>query len=210
MLFTNAKNRTEILNKHFSCSSAAIAMAVVASGANASLISWSPNIEIPNTSGGMYFNVETKTTGINSSLVYGWDLNPFGTSTTELKWYAPSQGGSVVGLGSNGVNFGVANLPNFTSIGPTSFFGISASSVQSGGWELNTINFFGFKFKNNAYETNYGYGIILIGANMGVRRMVSLVYESDGSTIQIPPGIPTPSAMPLLALWGFVKRRRRS
>lgn len=210
MLFINAKNRTEILNKHFSCSSAAIAMAVVVSGANASLIAWSPNIEIPNTNGGMYFNVETKTTGNNSSLVYGWDLNPYGTSTTELKWYAPSQGGSVVGLGSNGVNFGVANLPNFTSIGPTSFFGISASSVQSGGWELNAANIFGFKFKNNAYETNYGYGIILIGANMGVRRMVSLVYESDGSTIQIPPGIPTPSVMPLLALWGFVKRRRRS
>lgn len=210
MLFINALNRTEILNKHFSCSSAAIAMAVVVSGANASLISWSPNIEIPNTNGGMYFNVETKTTGINSSLVYGWDLNPFGTSTTELKWYAPLQGGSVIGLGSNGVNLGVANLPNFTTIGPSSFFGISASSVQSGGWELNAANLFGFQFKNNAFETNYGYGIILIGANMGVRKMVSLVYESNGSTIQIPPGIPTPSAMPLLALWGFIKRRRRS
>jgi len=209
MLFI-AKNRTEILNKHFSCSSAAIAMAIVASGANASLIVWTPNIEIPNTSGGMYFNVETKTTGINSSLVYGWDLNPFGTSTTELKWYAPLQGGSVVGLGSNGVNFGVANLPHFTTIGPSSFFGISASSVQSGGWELNAANLFGFQFKNNAFETNYGYGIILIGANMGVRKMVSLVYESNGSAITIPPGIPTPSAMPLLALWGFVKRRRRS
>lgn len=185
-------------------------MAIVASGANASLISWIPNIEIPNTHGGMYFNVETKTTGINSSLVYGWDLNPFGTSTTNLKWYAPLQGGSVIGLGSKGVNLGVANLPNGTTIGPSSFFGISASSVQSGGWELNAANLFGFQFKNNAFETNYGYAMILIGANMGVRKMVYLVYESNGSAITIPLGVPTPSAMPLLALWGFVKRRRRS
>lgn len=198
-----------LLNKHFSSCSAVFAMVTVARVANASIISWAPNTTIPTTNGGMYFNLQTQTTGLSSAAVSGWDLNPYGTSTSELKWYSPLEGGCLVGLGANGVNLGVENFIGLSrTIGPQSIFGVTASSVQNGGWEINAVNIFGFQFKNSAFTTLYGFGGIEIGANMGVRKMLFIQYESDGTPIEFV-GLPTPGVMPLLALIGFAKRRRR-
>ncbi len=205
----SSNNLNLSLHKHFLSCPAVLATIAVTNMANASLIVWTLDVTIPNTNAGMYFNVQTQTTGLSSAAVPGWDLNPFGTSTSELNWYAPVQGGCVIGYGASGVNLGVQNHYGLAPIviGPNNIYGVTSSSVQNGGWTLNADNLFGFKFKNSNFQTLYGAGVMRIGANMGNRKITTLLYESNGSAFIV--SAPTPGALPLLALIGFAKRRRR-
>ena len=193
------------LVKHFG---AAAAAATLVGAANAAVVTWNCNLVVPNNIDGQYINVEAQTFGSAAGLVTGWDLNPYGTSTTAMSWFAAAApSGCVTGLGQGGTTIAVASLSAGTLVSAASTFGNTASSVTAGGWVLNSANCFGFRFLAAAGTTHYGYGVMTMGATMGVRTLTSLSYESvAGAGINC---IPAPGAIALLGLAGLCGRRRR-
>ena len=197
------------LNKHFAL--APVATAAVAATANAAIVTWNANLVIPNNIDGQYINVETQVYGTAAGLAVGWDLNPYGTSTTTMSWFAAgAPSGCVTGLGTGGTIVGVANLSNGTLVGSASTFGNTASGVANGGWKLNAANYFGFRFTAADALTHYGYGVMTVGATMGVRTLTSVYYENVAETGITVVAVPAPGALALLGLAGFASRRRRS
>ena len=195
------------LVKHFG---AAAAAATLVGAANAAVVTWNCNLVVPNNIDGQYINVEAQTFGSAAGLVPGWDLNPYGTSTTSMSWFAAAApSGCVTGLGQGGTTIAVASLSNGTLVSAASTFGNTASSVTAGGWVLNSANCFGFRFLAAGGTTHYGYGVMTMGATMGVRTLTSLYFESVAGTGINVICIPAPGAIALLGLAGLCGRRRR-
>ena len=187
---------------------AAATVAMTAAAANAALVTWNANLLIPNNIDGQYINVETQTAASAAGLVAGWDLNPYGTSTTAMSWFAAAApSGCVMGLGQGGATAAVASLSAGTLVSSANTFGNTASSVTAGGWVLNSANYFGFRFVGADAGTHYGWGIMTVGATMGVRTLTSVTFET---TIGASVTVPAPGALALLGLAGFASRRRRS
>ena len=188
---------------------AAATVAMTAAAANAGLVTWNANLVIPNNIDGQYINVETQTAGSAAGNVAGWDLNPYGTSTTAMSWFAAAApSGCVTGLGQGGTTIAVASLSAGTLVSSASTFGNTASSVTAGGWRLNAANYFGFRFLGADAGTHYGWGIMTVGATMGVRTLTSVTFETTaGASVTV---APAPGALALLGLAGFAARRRRS
>ena len=187
------------LSRHFVAAATVTAAAafVASTDASAAVVYHSYNTVIPNNIDGIYINVETFVTGATASAVAGWDLNPYGTSTTALSWFgAAAPSGCVMGLGQGGTTTAVANLSTATPVSAASTFGNTASSVTAGGWQLNAINSFGFRFLGADGGTHYGWGRIQIGATMGVRTLIDIAFESTpGAPINVGDGTggPPPS-----------------
>ena len=195
------------LEKHFAVCAAAVATVACVGTANAALVTWNANLVIPNNIDGQYINVETQTAGSAAGNVAGWDLNPYGTSTTAMSWFAAAApSGCVMGLGQGGTTSAVASLSAGTLVGAASTYGNTASSVTFGGWVLNGSNYFGFRFLGADALTHYGFGQMTIGATMGVRTLDFVSYESVAATGII---VPAPGAIALLGLAGPCGRRRR-
>ena len=172
---TNMK--TNRLHKHLAL--AAVATAAVVTTSNAAVVTWDINQVVPNNIDGLYINVEAQTFGSAASAVSGWDINPYGTSTLAMSWFAAAApSGCVTGLGQGGTTVAVASLTSGTVVTSTSVYGNTASTVTAGGWKLNQANYFGFRFLAGDGTTHYGFGVMTIGATMGVRTLTSLSYES--------------------------------
>ncbi len=193
------------LVKHFG---AAAAAAIVVGAANAAIVTWNCNLVIPNNIDGLYINVETQIARSSAAIVPGWDLNPYGTSTTSMSWFAAAApSGCVTGLGQGGTTIAVASLSAGTVVDAASTFGNTASSVTAGGWVLNAANYFGFRFLGGDALTHYGCGKMTMGSSMGDRTLDFVCYESTGNAgITV---IPAPGAIALLGLVGLTRRRRR-
>jgi len=145
----------------------------------AAVVRWDSNLLIPNNIDGMYINVETTVFGSAAGLAAGWDLNPYGTSTTTMSWFAAAApSGCVTGLGTGGTISGVASLSDGTLVSSASTFGSTASGVANGGWMLNSDNYFGFRFLGADLGTHYGYGVMAVGATMGVRTLKTVFFEN--------------------------------
>ena len=193
------------LVKHFG---AAAAAATLVGAANAAVVTWNCNLVIPNNIDGQYINVETQVAASAAGLAVGWDLNPYGTSTTAMSWFAAAApSGCVMGLGQGGTTSAVASLSAGTLVSAASTFGNTASSVTAGGWVLNAANYFGFRFLAAGGTTHYGFGKMTIGATMGVRTLNFVSFQTTAATgINV---IPAPGAIALLGLAGLCGRRRR-
>ncbi|RLS86496.1 MAG: hypothetical protein DWI09_13055 [Planctomycetota bacterium] len=193
------------LAAHFAVAAVAT---VVAGAAQAAIVHWDANLVIPNNIDGQYINVETRVAASAAGLAAGWDLNPYGTSTTAMSWFAAAApSGCVMGLGQGGTTSAVASLSAGTLVSSASTFGNTASSVTAGGWVLNSNNYFGFRFLGADALTHYGWGIMSIGATMGVRTLVSVEFETTaGASVTV---APAPGAIALLGLAGLAGRRRR-
>ena len=193
------------LAAHFAVAAVAT---VVAGAAQAAIVHWDANLVIPNNIDGLYINVETRVAASAAGLAAGWDLNPYGTSTTAMSWFAAAApSGCVMGLGQGGTTSAVASLSTGTLVSSASTFGNTASSVTAGGWVLNSNNYFGFRFLGADALTHYGWGIFSIGATMGVRTLVSVEFETTaGASVTV---APAPGAIALLGLAGLAGRRRR-
>ena len=188
---------------------AAAAAAAVVGAANAAVVTWNVNLVVPNNIDGLYLNVETQVYGTIASIVPGWDLNPYGTSTTSMSWFAAAApSGCVTGLGQGGTTVAIASLTGGTLVSAASTFGNTASSVTAGGWKLNQANYFGFRFLGADQGTHYGWGIMTVGATMGVRTLTSVTFETTaGASVTV---APAPGALALLGLAGLATRRRRA
>ena len=197
------------LEKHFAVCAAAVATVACVGTANAALVTWNANLVIPNNIDGMYINVEMQNAQSAAGLAAGWDLNPYGTSTTAMSWFAaPAPSGCVMGLGQGGTTSAVASLTGGTLVSSASTFGNTASSVTAGGWKLNSTNYFGFRFLGADNLGHYGWGQFTIGATMGVRTLNFVTFETTaGASVTV---APAPGALALLGLAGLATRRRRA
>jgi MYXO-CTERM domain-containing protein len=74
---------------------------------------------------------------------------------------------------------------------------------------LNAANAFGFRFTAADGLTHYGYGIMTVGATMGVRTLTSVSYESVAATGITVVNVPAPGALALLGVAGLAGGRRR-
>ena len=186
------------LSKHFLACAAALTTVASVGTANADVITWNLNQVVPNNIDGLYVNVELQTTGSAASQVAGWDINPYGTSTLALSWFAAlAPSGCVTGLGQGGTTTAVASLTAGTVVSGASTYGNTASTVTAGGWLLNAPNYFGFRFTASDGLTHYGFGVMTIGATMGVRTLTSLSYETvAGVAITAGSGGPPPAYDP--------------
>jgi len=192
---------------------AAATVAMSAAAANASVVNWNCNLVVPQNSIGIYINVESQAYGYTPDQAPGWDINPYGSNSDYLAWYQTDYfSGCVLGLGQSGTLEGVANLANGTRVDGTSVYSYESgeSSVAKGGWVLNGANAFGFRFIAADGLAHYGYGVMTIGANMGIRTLTSVSYESDAGVGITVVSVPAPGALALLGLAGFAGRRRRS
>ena len=186
------------LSKHFLACAAALTTVASVGTANAGVITWNLNQVVPNNIDGLYVNVELQTTGSAASQVAGWDINPYGTSTLAMSWFAAlAPSGCVTGLGQGGTTTAVASLTAGTVVSGASTYGNTASTVTAGGWLLNAPNYFGFRFVAADGLTHYGFGVMTIGATMGVRTLTSLSYETvAGVAITAGSGGPPPAYDP--------------
>jgi hypothetical protein len=194
------------LAKHFG---AAAAAALVVGSANAAIVTWNLNLVIPNNIDGAYINIVTQTTGTGSFA--GYDINPYSSAANNLSFWCPSgTSHGYIRTQASGAASSLAGGFVVGASGPfiaaTSTAAISGTTVTNG-WQLNAINYFGFRFFNEATSAvNYGYGVMQVGANGGERTLLTLAYEDTGGSISV---IPAPGAMALLGLAGLAGRRRR-
>ena len=185
---TNMK--TNRLHKHLAL--AAVATAAVAATSNADVVYSGPvNIVVPANIDGTYMNVETgQYVNGPGSGAPGWDVNPYGTSTTAVSLFAATGTGYMRNPGA-GTSTGRTNLAENTNIGSTSFFyGSSSATIGTlvGQWSANSSGIYGFKFRTAADgagpATHYGWMRIAIGANAATRTIVDYAYESiEGASI---------------------------
>lgn len=194
------------LEKHLAV--ALTAAAGIAASSNAAVVSWENcNLVIPNTIDGLYINVQAQTVGSAGSVVAGWDINPY--SATSLTWFNATGTGM---MRFPGVTTGSAgSLAVGTVVGASGSFGSGAVVVGAnpGNWQLNALNYFGFRFIAADGLTHYGYGTFQIGSSIaGADRTITNLYYEDvaGASITV---VPAPGAIALLGLAGFAGRRRR-
>ena len=192
---------------------AATAAAAVVGAANAAIVYSGPlNLVVPATTDGMYVNVETGAYASSAPFPAGWDVNPYGSSTTSISLWLATGGGYMRNPGA-GTSTGRTNLADGTAIGAASFFyGSSTATIGTlvGQWSANSSGCFGFKFLAADGLTHYGWMRLSIGANAATRTIVDYAYESvAGATINSCV-VPAPGAIALLGLGGLCGRRRRN
>lgn len=172
------------------------------------------NHAIPATLTGTFFNVETGVmSDVSAVYVPGWDINPYGNTTTSISLYASLGGGYMRNPGTT-ASF-ATRLDEGTVIGANQYFYGGTGAVLGSGvgqWLANSDGYFGFKFTaGNLGLTYYGWAKIHLGSNASDRTLVSYAWENTGVSINAGQlGVPAPGAIALLALAGLTKGRRRS
>jgi MYXO-CTERM domain-containing protein len=203
---------------------AASAVAITTVGtAHAAVERWECNLSIPATSAGLFINVQSRVTGTTGVSASGWDFNLYTTSPSapSLTMYgnigtrfmrAPLQGSYAVGNLAEGQEVGFAQTqPPLSLFNPEgeAYSAIFNTPGQPGfgNWNLNSINYFGFRFAANTGLIHYGYGRMDVGANANVRTLKYIEWDTTpGAAVQV---APAPGALALLGLAGFGRSRRR-
>ena len=164
---------------------------------------------IPTTIDGIYMNVQTGAWSSTTTTPAGWDVNPYGTSTTAVSLFAATGTGYMRNPGTTAT--AATRLDLGTVVGSSAFFyGNSSATIGAGTgqWAANSSGYFGFKFIAADAAIHYGWMQLSIGANAGTRSIVQYAWEDAANTsITV---TPAPGAMALLGLAGFAKRRRRA
>ena len=197
------------LDSHFALCAAALATGVAVGNANATVVySDVINLVIPATIDGVYMNVQTGAWSSTTTTPAGWDVNPYGTSTTAVSLFAATGTGYMRNPGTTAT--AATRLDVGTVVGSSAFFyGNSSATMGSGTgqWAANSSGYFGFKFIAADAATHYGWMQLSIGANAGTRTIVRYAWEDVANTSLT---VPAPGAVALLGLAGFAKRRRRA
>lgn len=208
------------LERHLAIASAAVVGLMCAARSAEAAIVWSGivNINIPVNIDGVYLNVATGATGASGTVVPGWDLNPWGSSS--LNMFSPSAmpSGAYVGSGSS-----YTNLAPFSLISTASTFAGGGVATPDGSLVLNSSqNLIGFRFYNeNTALYHFGWMRISLGVTLTApRTIVEYAWETAGGIITpltegdepvgiLAGAIPAPGALTVLIAGAFVGVRRR-
>jgi MYXO-CTERM domain-containing protein len=222
------KTLSKRLDSHFVACAVAAATAVVGSAdAAIQMFTYGPTgIQVPANADGIYFNLTTGATGTSAAAAAGpaggpW-MNPYGSSTASMSWFATTAGGAWRGVNIGGYNNEVSNLglgfvvgssiPNSGALNTPRFnttSGTSYADGYTGDFSLNADNYFGFRFTVGT-SNFYGYGVMRMGATITERSMMGFAVETTAGASITTAAIPAPGAIALLGLAGFAARRRRS
>jgi len=205
-----------ICNRLLSHTLLAVTAAVSLSGmASAAVSRWDCNLSIPANTTGLFFNVDTRTSG--TSNVPGWDLQIYSNAASPsiVFFYATGAG---VAAGSAPSYLPAANLAPGTVVGsstffttsndgatPATFYGSGPSAI--GMWFVNAVNYFGFKFIASDGYVHYGFGQMTVGSNANVRTLNFLKWD----TVPLAPITvdPAPGVLAIAGLGGLARSRRR-
>ncbi len=218
------KTLSKRLDSHFAACAVAAATAVVGSAdAAVQMFTYGPTgIQVPANGDGLYFNLNTGATGTSASAVgAGPWMNPYGSGTLSMSWYATTAGGTWRGVNTGlygnevsnlGLGFVVgSSVPNSGAAGTARFNtggGTSWADGLPGDFSLNADNYFGFRFISGG-STYYGYGVMRMGAAITERYMMGFAVETTAGASITTAAIPAPGAIALLGVAGVVSGRRR-
>lgn len=141
------------------------------------------NHQVPVTSQGTVVNFATGVVlnGVASG-VPGWDINPYGTSDTNVALLAGSGTGIMRNPNAGTFTFRTY-LPVDTEVGPTAYFyGNSAAAMGTavGQWAPNSEGYIGVKFFNEASSPptiHYGFIQMRIGATATDRTIIGFCWN---------------------------------
>jgi hypothetical protein len=198
-LETGEKMKNLKLEMHF----AATAALCLAGAASADVITWNINAPIPNNIDGLYINIASQTTGSSGGTTAGWDINPYGTNAMQFYASASSPNPATTYVRTQGSG-GPSSLAVGHVIGGSSAYTnattavISTTNAVSIGWQLNAINYFGFRFNpgSTAGVVRYGFGAMQVGATASARTLLFLKWEDSGASITVGSGGPPPAYDP--------------
>ncbi len=167
------------IDRHFAASAIALATAIVAS-TNAAVVYRSVNLVVPATVDGVYLNVESGAFSTTATTPAGWDINPYGTSSTAISLFATTGTGYMRNPGA-GTAAGATRLDLGTTIGSTAFYyGNTIANIGTGvgQWTANSTGYVGFRFVGGDSLVHYGWMHLSIGSNAGTRTIIDYAYES--------------------------------
>lgn len=173
------------------------------------------NHQVPVTAQGTVVNFATGVVlnGVATG-VPGWDINPYGTSGTNVALLAGSGTGIMRNPGA-GTNTFRTYLPVGTVVGASAFFyGNSAAAMGTavGQWAPNSEGYIGVRFLNEASSTpttHYGFIHMRIGATATDRTIIGFGWETTANTAITTIPVPAPAAGLLALAAGCGIRRRR-
>ena len=181
------------------CAAALAGTAAAVPSAQATIVTFSTPIVIPNDFTGTYINLAT---GANDpGQPAGWNFNPYNGGNLSFYW---SGAGASQNMGvSTGSGSSVyADLALGTVINASSNF-TAATAGTNPNFLTTGIHILGFEFVNsNTSAVNFGYAFIQTTASTGFpTTILSWSYEDTGAAITV---VPEPSTTALLTVSALV------
>ncbi len=193
------------------CAAALVSVAAPMHDAHAVVVTFATPIPIPNTFAGVYINLATGANAITTAGVPGWDIGPWGSSST-LAFFFPSTPAASSGGVAAATTGPYLDLPVGSVISSGSTFSASASNLQTTAFQSSGTHTLGFRFFNESTSAiNYGYMTLQTTGPLGFPATVTQwSYENSGAAITVVPEPTTALMMSMGALaLGAMKLRRR-
>lgn len=173
---------------------------------------------VPDTTEGLYVNVETRVTGATRLEVPGWDVDIY-SQPSLLSFYRTATNGSFyMKYSATDTDGTVGNLSVGTTVGLSSSYSTTDVNLaffgsNPGQWKTNSANYFGFSFLGADSGRHYGWMRLDVGADYTIRTIKEVGYSTViGQSVQIGT-VPEPSTviMGLLAsgVTGVIAWRRK-
>jgi hypothetical protein len=141
------------------------------------IVHQTPNLAVPQTTTGLYFNWLTNTSCTASCTASNYQFNPYGSTTLTFFW-SVAPGSACVESGSS-----CAILSSGATVGAASTWGGGNTTLFNAG---NTTGYLGFRFDNGG-TTNYGYAKFTTTSPNGYpAQLVEYWYDNTGADITIP------------------------
>jgi hypothetical protein len=170
---------------------AAILLALATSTQAAVVCSPEMNLDVPETTEGLYVNFVTGVSGTSEGAVPGFDLDPYAAAGTDpsgqLKFYWGSASTSGAGVVSSGDTYVV--LAPGAVIGPDAVFSRAAFTGDTTAWQAGTTGYLGMRFRDEAASGLIVYGWLALSTTAPLGFPATLqgwCYEDSGAAIVIP------------------------
>jgi len=180
------------------CAAALAGAAGTVTDAQATVVTFTTPIPVPNTFSGVYINLLTGANAISPAAVSGWDFGPWGSSSTLTFFFSgtPAASNGAVAATTTGPYL---DLPLGSVISAASTFSASASNLQTGAFQSTGTHTMGFRFFNESTAAiNYGYLTMQSTGPLGFPATVTgWSFENSGAAITV---VPEPSTGLMLSV----------
>ncbi len=182
------------------CAAALAGTAAAVPSAQASIVTFSTPIVVPNDFTGTYINLATGTN--NPTPPAGWNFNPYNGGSSLAFYWAGAGLSQNMGVSTGSGSIVYADLAPGTVINASPNF-TAATAGTSANYLTTGIHILGFEFINsNTSAVNFGYAFVQTTASTGFpATILGWSYENTGAAITV---VPEPSTTALLAVSALV------